>query len=448
MDLLDQSPYLFDEGAARLLLERQQELARRVEALHAGPGASQEALQHYYGEKRFEEVAQSNALEGSPLTVGETRLAVQRGGTISGHDPAFSHDARSLHAALQRMAELAADRDLVTDIEQLQEIHGIILGDRPGAGVFRKEPITISGSGHSPPDTWAEIMSQMEDWEAWSCSRPMAPALLRAAVLHAWLTQIHPHIDGNGRAARAVLNLELIRAGFPPIIIRRKDRERYLDALHHADETDLGPLLDLLLVRAGDALLDRERVAKRIDQFNPLEDELRRVRERHASIFNDAARLLLAMVEDVIVRLREDGLTVEVKRRGSLDAADLEALQREDAGGAPQLWEIDCEAPGLACTRYLGFVGFRSAGMRRHLPDGQPGPAIVWSVPNPDARFPPWVRARDASPGAEEMTVVLPAADQWYARNGQRVERLAPSAMAERIATGLREALRDRLTSL
>lgn len=445
VDLLDDSPFLFDDQAAQSLFDRQSELARRVETLRS-ERLSDEVLKNYYGEKRFEEVAESNALEGSPLTVGETTLAVQAGVTISGHDPAFSRDARTLHAALEQLTEMVLRGP--TDVEQLQEIHGLILGDRPGAGIFRREPISISGSQHKPPGSWAEVMAQMEEWESWSRERPTAPALLRAALLHAWLTQVHPYIDGNGRAARAILNLELIRSGFPRIIIRRKDRERYLDALHHADDGDLGHLLDLVLTRTNDALLDLERVAKRIDNYDPIDVELRKARERHAAIFNDAVGLLVNMLEDTTVRLMGSDVSVLIKRYEGLEADDLRSLLKEDSTGNRWSWQIDCAAPGLARVSFLAWVGFRSDSMCAALPnEHKRGPSIFWSVPNPQGAYPPWVIAGRNSPGVEEMTVLLPDADHWFIRNGQSINRVRPSTLADRLANGLRDRLRERLAA-
>lgn len=97
----------------------------------------------------------------------------------------------------------------------------------------------------------------MEDWEAWSRANDGDQAFLRAIVLKTWLTHIHPFSDGNGRTARAVMNLELIRAGLPSIIIRYEDRTRYYDALVDSDlGGDLGPISELILARVEDAFHD------------------------------------------------------------------------------------------------------------------------------------------------------------------------------------------------
>jgi len=98
-------------------------------------------------------------------------------------------------------------------------------------------------------------MRGMENWENWSAENSDLPAIIRATVLHAWLAQIHPFIDGNGRTARAITNLELIRAGYPTIIIHNKDRDRYIDALAKADESgELIEFFNLMVAGASEAL--------------------------------------------------------------------------------------------------------------------------------------------------------------------------------------------------
>ena len=261
---LDGSPYSLEETGGRVWQEAA-EIHERVDKLREQGRLSEQTLRDYFGDTRFRQIAESNAIEGSTLSVGETELAVMKGVTITGHDPAYTKDAVNLSKALDRMVELARDVSPTT-LDQVKELHTLILGEAPGAGLFRSQPVRIAGSDHRPPVSWRDVMAAMEDWEAWSVSNKNSRALPRAAVLHTWLTRIHPFTDGNGRTARAVMNLELIRAGLPSIIIRRKDRRRYYEALAESDLGDgLGPVFGLILARTEDALRDLERRAARFE---------------------------------------------------------------------------------------------------------------------------------------------------------------------------------------
>lgn len=73
------------------------------------------------------------------------------------------------------------------------------------------------------------------------------PVEVEAAWLHHRFTQIHPFADGNGRVARALASLVLIRDGWFPLVIDRDDRARYIDALEKADQGDLRGLVDMVV---------------------------------------------------------------------------------------------------------------------------------------------------------------------------------------------------------
>ena len=145
---LDGSPYLLEPSSEERLLTEISELEDRVLLLRENRVLTPETLDRYYGRKRFEYVAESNALEGSTLTSGETELAVLKGVTLTGHDPGYVRDAIDLDRALQSLTELARKNQPV-DIQQVKGIHELILGERPGAGLFRKERVRIKGSNHT-----------------------------------------------------------------------------------------------------------------------------------------------------------------------------------------------------------------------------------------------------------------------------------------------------------
>jgi Fic family protein len=260
---LDTTPYSLDGKAEQQILAEIKKLEERVDLLRRQGTLTQETLQRFYGMKRFELIAESNAIEGSTLSVGETELAVLKGITITGHDLGYVRDAVALDKAHQRLTELAKDSS-PTDLKQIREIHELILGSRPSAGLFRRERVKIKGLKHTPPKTWEEVMNSMENWEKWSQENSQLPAVIRATVLQAWFVHIHPFIDGNGRTARALTNLEFVRSGYPSIIIRKKERYRYIEALGVSDEGgDLTDFFELIISRANDALRGLEQAAKR-----------------------------------------------------------------------------------------------------------------------------------------------------------------------------------------
>ncbi len=434
------SPYSLESTAA-WVFEKAARLHERVELLRSEGRLTEQTLRAYFGDKRFEQIAESNAIEGSTLGVGETQMAVLRGITITGHDPAYSADAVNLSRALERLVELAQD-PAPTSLEQMKELHSLVLGGGAGAGLFRTAPVIIAGSPHEPPATWQAVMSGIEDWERWSTANAQASALMRAIVLHSWLTHIHPFTDGNGRTSRAVMNLELVRGGFPSVIIRRKDRLRYYEALA---ESDLGGNLELIaeliLLRAEDALRDLERAATVQQGYDKAHAELRRAQERQAAIWNDAVRLLFSLLEDALNSAVGDrGVVTTRWYDAELSVDDYAALSLSDPEANSWLFRVDARVPGLPSTRFLAWTGFRSYDVR-NARGINGGPSIFWSTPDPAGNR-MWFRDDRHSPGIAELTLELPNVDRWVARlPDNRIEALWPSEAAQRLATAIVESI-------
>ena len=78
----------------------------------------------------------------------------------------------------------------------------------------------------------------------------------RAAKVHAEFVKIHPFTDGNGRTSRLLMNYELMKAGFPPAVIRATDRANYYDALDHAHTTGEDEAFILLVSNSVSESLD------------------------------------------------------------------------------------------------------------------------------------------------------------------------------------------------
>jgi len=177
----------------------------------------------------------SNAIEGNTLTRRETALVVEKGLTVGGkslieHLEATNH-ARALDFVKEQIDQEAQK---ISDREILQ-IHDIILKgiDDAHAGHYRNVPVRISGSSVVLPNPVKvpELMHEFCDWLAeGSDFHPVE----FAAEAHYRLVSIHPFVDGNGRTARLLMNMILMKNGYPPAIIRKRDRLAYISALEKA----------------------------------------------------------------------------------------------------------------------------------------------------------------------------------------------------------------------
>ena len=436
---LDGSPYLLDALAESTVLEALDALEERVNLLRRHGTLTDDTLRQYYGERRFEQVAESNAIEGSTLSSGETELAVQKGITLTGHDPAYVRDARALDSALQRLSELARETGGSTDIDQLLELHALILEGRPGAGLFRNQAVRISGSSHRPPRDWREVIEAMEHWETWSKTQSTIPAPIRAAVLHAWLAHIHPFTDGNGRTARAIGNLELVRAGYPPIIIKKKERDRYIEALGESDEGgDIRSFLELTFERCEAALTGLELAAKKQEGYSAVQEKIRQRQERQLSIWATSVDLLAKTLEYFM----EEGLApvgggADVRVFESPIDID-EYVTLCEGKSVSRSWAFICnvQLPGLPRFEILSFIGHRSASMYREL-SYEGGPSIFWSERNPEG-YPKWRPAGNKSPYAMELTISGGSGDEWFARHESGdISRHRTTELAKKIAEEL-----------
>jgi fido (protein-threonine AMPylation protein) len=445
----DGTPYALDLTYEKSLIEKIRLIEDRVVTLRAGGVLTSETLSDYYGIKRFEQVAESNAIEGSTLSVGETELAVMKGITITGHDPAFARDAIALDRALTRVVEKAQNRKEPTTITELTELHGLILGERPGGGVFRNEPVRIRGSEHKPPATWASIMTEMEAWEAWSLTNASAPAPVRAAVLHAWLAHIHPFIDGNGRTARALTNLELVRAGYPSVIIRKRERERYISALRESDAAgDISSFMDLIAERVDGALTGLEGAARKKQGFDPLAVKLRENQGRQLEVWNRSVFLLAAQIElNLSNSLETSGGTIF--RRDYSGVADIDefaTLCNGESISNSWAFEFGLRLPGVKPLEFLAFVGHRGGALLKYL-DQVNGPSLHWSIGEAN-RIPRWKRVTYEAPFAKEITTRLGEGDSWVAvQPDDNIQSLNTTKLAKNISESMIAALTQILSA-
>lgn len=175
----------------------------------------------------------SNAIEGNTLTLRETDM-VLRGLTID-KKPLKDHmEAVGHKEAFEFVNELVKEKAPLTE-RVIKQIHYLVLADqKEDRGVFRRVPVRIMGAKHEPVQPYliepklTELLLKFN-----SSDENMITKLAR---FHIEFEGIHPFIDGNGRTGRLLVNLELMKAGYPPIDIKFTDRVAYYNAFdeYHA----------------------------------------------------------------------------------------------------------------------------------------------------------------------------------------------------------------------
>ena len=259
---IEGAPFEYDPG----LQQQLDDLHGRVQNMRAVGRLTRDSLPHIANLFRIKNIYHSNAIEGNLLDQGETRLVVESGLTISGKSLRDQAEARNLNAALDYLEELVgADRAVgQTDVRQ---VHRLILSgiDDAGAGSYRTGQVKISGSEYDPPSA-EKVPPDMTAFSDWLASQTQENTdtnpIAVAAAAHAWFAQIHPFVDGNGRTARIIMNLLLMRNGYPIAIVEKEERARYYDALEESQSSNLSPFISLIAESVEDSLEAYEQAAE------------------------------------------------------------------------------------------------------------------------------------------------------------------------------------------
>ena len=195
----------------------------------------------------------SNAIEGNTLTLRETDL-VLRGLTIDKKPLAHHLEAIGHKEAFDYVVSLAQKNEPLSE-HVIKDIHYLVLADKKeDRGVYRKIPVAIAGAAHEPVQPYL-IQPKLETLLL-DYAKDRSHIVTKLARFHIDFEAVHPFIDGNGRTGRLLVNLELMKAGYPPINIKFADRLAYYDAfdayhVHH----NLGAM-ELLFAHALNERLD------------------------------------------------------------------------------------------------------------------------------------------------------------------------------------------------
>ena len=188
----------------------------------------------------------SNAIEGNTLSLRETQIVIEEGITVGGH-PLREHLEATNHAqAYEYLVTLATQQEPITRGTILDLHRMIMTGIDDSAGRFRTGAVYIRGARMTPPPA-SQVDRLIDSWLEWTNGPGLDYSpLVRATVAHHDFEAIHPFFDGNGRTGRLLLNLMLMRDGWPPALLLRSWRVRYLSALDSAGSGRFNPLLNLI----------------------------------------------------------------------------------------------------------------------------------------------------------------------------------------------------------
>lgn len=211
----------------------------------------------------YYEAHNSTALEGNTLVRREVEALLQAGRAVGNKELKDYLEVKGYGDAARWVYDQALNQgdwsstELVT-VTEIRHIHELAMGpvwdvaphpdafssERPGH--WRRHDIHPFSGGMTPPD-YPEVPALVHDWveDARRVTRDDAPIAEAIARRHAAFERIHPFIDGNGRTGRLVTNLLLVRLGYPPAVIQKRERPLYLGALDQADRGDARPLGDL-----------------------------------------------------------------------------------------------------------------------------------------------------------------------------------------------------------
>jgi fido (protein-threonine AMPylation protein) len=211
----------------------------------------------------YEEAHHSTAIEGNTLVLKQVEVLLAEGRAVGNKQLAEYMEVRGYADAANWVYGQAIISDEWADglltVTEVRHIHRMAMNpvwdvaphpdvtDAEGPGGFREHEIRQFPGGMAPP-SFVEVPALIDDWIVAmnGIDGAAGHVVEEMARLHNRFEQIHPFLDGNGRAGRLVMNLVLIRLGYPPAIIHKRDRRRYLRAMQRADAGDPGSLGELI----------------------------------------------------------------------------------------------------------------------------------------------------------------------------------------------------------
>jgi hypothetical protein len=254
------------ENAAFPILDEIDRLKVEIDALRPlDPALEKRILDKF----RLEWNYHSNALEGNTLSLGETRAFLLEGITAQGKPFKDYLDIKGHDEAIDYLVGFLQNDESLTEVD-IRRLHEILLVEpyhvdakapndnivrrKVEIGRYKQHPNhveTVTGKIHyyaTPEETPARMNDLMQWYHEQDDGEGLHPVIV-AALFHHRFVEIHPFDDGNGRMARLLTNLILMKRSYPPVLIRKEDRGEYFLALAEADEGDPEGIIDFLARR-------------------------------------------------------------------------------------------------------------------------------------------------------------------------------------------------------
>lgn len=253
------------------LLEKVEKLKKELASMRP---LSRSELERLESEWLFEYTYDSNAIEGSTLTLDETVLLLRYQVTISEKPLSYQLDAVGHRDAFIYIKNLV-NSDFVFTEREIKDIHRLVYlnGYPEDRGVYRKLDVFIGGSEDELAKPF-EIKDKMEQLiQHYDTVLKKGNMIKAVSEFHLMFENIHPFLDGNGRTGRLILNLELMRAKYLPINIKFKDRRKYLDCFkdYHKNNKNASSFINLV---AGYQIEELENHISIVKEANRLKDKL------------------------------------------------------------------------------------------------------------------------------------------------------------------------------
>ena len=300
----------------------------------------------------------SNAIEGNSLTLGETRSLLLHGLTAAGKPMRDHLDVKGHNEAVHALEDFVRSEYPLTE-QFIREMHQVLLGEpyhTPAQtadglptrkfivpGRYKTSPnnvLTATGEMFyfASPEETPGRMTDLVDWSRAEDAAPPMPPVALAAEFPYRFVRIHPFDDGNGRMARLLLNLILLRHGYPMTVIQAADRNRYLTALSEADAGEPEPFLRFIIenVEASLRLMIRAAKGESIEEPSDLDKKLALLKKQVLTRKDAVERIWDAATQssfpDILLEFWFDDLAQELVRYNELFLNKKTAISYHAAG--------------------------------------------------------------------------------------------------------------------